>query len=140
MQYCYEMGEFRNKYGNYYKPFAFIYNEMPDVVACCDVILSRAGANSIWEAAVLSKPSVLVPLCGSGTRGDQVDNAKFFEEKKAALVLLGEKADSENLKIELTKMLDISFRNEMEKNIKAMVGEKKSVNVIAQYILDQINL
>ena len=113
---------------------------MPDVVACCDVILSRAGANSIWEAAVLSKPSVLVPLCGSGTRGDQVDNAKFFEEKKAALVLLGEKADSENLKIELTKMLDISFRNEMEKNIKAMVGEKKSVNVIAQYILDQINL
>ena len=132
--------ELKNKYGNYYKPFAFIYNEMPDVVACCDVILSRAGANSIWEAAVLSKPSVLVPLCGSGTRGDQVDNAKFFEEKKAALVLLGEKADSENLKIELTKMLDISFRNEMEKNIKAMVGEKKSVNVIAQYILDQINL
>lgn len=128
----------KEKYGENYKPFAFIYNEMPDVVASCDVILSRAGANSIWEAAVLSKPSVLVPLCGSGTRGDQVDNAKFFEENGSALVLLGDKANSENLKIELSKMLDEGFRKEMQEKIKAMVGEKKSVSVIAQYIYNQL--
>lgn len=130
--------ELKAKYGDNYKPFAFIYNEMPDVVACCDVILSRAGANSIWEAAVLLKPSVLVPLCGSGTRGDQVDNAKFFEEKNAALVLLGDSANSENLKIELSKMLDKDFRNEMKENIRKMVGEKKSVQVIAEYIYNQL--
>ncbi|MCQ2588884.1 MAG: undecaprenyldiphospho-muramoylpentapeptide beta-N-acetylglucosaminyltransferase [Treponema sp.] len=128
----------KEKYGENYKPFAFIYNEMPDVVASCDVILSRAGANSIWEAAVLSKPSVLVPLCGSGTRGDQVDNAKFFEENGSALVLLGDKANSENLKNELSKMLDEDFRKEMQEKIKAMVGEKKSVSVIAQYIYNQL--
>ena len=80
-----------------YKPYSFIYGEMPDVLAAADIILSRAGANSLWECAVLKKPMVLVPLCGSGTRGDQVENARFFEENNAATVLLGEDADSQHL-------------------------------------------
>ena len=79
---------------------------MPDVVAAADVILSRAGANSIWEAAVLLKPMVLVPLCGNGTRGDQVDNAEFFKSKGAAEVLVGAEADTEHLMAALTNMLD----------------------------------
>lgn len=130
--------ELKEKFGDNYKPFDFIYSQMPDVVSCADVILSRAGANSIWEAAVLSKPCVLIPLCGSGTRGDQVDNAKFFEDKKAAFVLLGEAANSENLKKELSKLLDEKTRNEMVENIKAMVGTRKSVEVIAEYIYNQL--
>ena len=83
----------QNKNGYFLYPF--IYKEMCDVIACSDIIVSRAGANSIWECSVLGKPMVLIPLCGSGTRGDQVDNAQFFAEKGAALVLLGENADSQ---------------------------------------------
>lgn len=130
--------ELKEKFGENYKPFDFIYSQMPDVVSCCDSILSRAGANSIWEAAVLLKPCVLVPLCGSGTRGDQVDNAKFFEEQKAASVLLGDEADSEHLKIELSKLLNKNNREEMADNIKKMVGTKKSVQIIAEYIYNQL--
>lgn len=130
--------ELKEKFGENYKPFDFIYSQMPDVVSCCDLILSRAGANSIWEAAVLLKPCVLVPLCGSGTRGDQVDNAKFFEEQKAASVLLGDEADSEHLKIELSKLLNKNNREEMADNIKKMIGTKKSVQIIAEYIYNQL--
>jgi len=126
--------ELSEKYGNSYKPYAFIYSEMPDVLACADVILSRAGANSIWEAAVLLKPMVLIPLCGSGTRGDQVDNAEFFKEKGAAEVLLGKAATSENLKIELTKMLDVNKRQEYSSAIKNMLFEKKPAQMIAEII------
>ena len=90
---------------------------MCDVIACADVILSRAGANSIWECSVCGKPLVLIPLCGSGTRGDQVDNANFFKESGAAAVLVGEQASSENLRNELTKLLDAGTReNYLTKN------------------------
>ena len=70
--------ELSQKYPDYH-PYNFIYEQMPDVVAASDIVMGRAGANSIWEAAVLLKPMLLIPLCGNGTRGDQVDNAKFFE-------------------------------------------------------------
>ena len=125
-------------YGNNYKPYAFIYDQMPDVLAAADVILSRAGANSIWEAAVLNKPMVLVPLCGSGTRGDQVDNAKFFEDKNAAVVLLGENANNENLCSALEKMLDENIRQEYIENVHKMTGDQKPSFFIANYIYNHI--
>ena len=130
--------ELKQKYAGIYLPYQFIYEQMPDVIAAADLILSRAGANSIWEAAVLSKPMVLIPLCGSGTRGDQVDNAKFFEEKNAAMVLLGEQANSRNLCTALEKMLDEKTRNEYSANVYKMTGGIKPAEKIAQILYNQV--
>ena len=131
--------EFSEKYPDLYKPYNFIYQEMPDVVSCADVILSRAGANSIWEAAVLKKPMVLVPLCGSGTRGDQVDNAEFFKNKGAAEVLLGLQADSQHLKESLTRMLDENNRSSYSKAIEKMTQGEVPANKIAQILFDKLS-
>lgn len=95
-----------------YKPYPFIYEEMPDVLAAADLVLSRAGANSIWECAVLQKPMILIPLCGAGTRGDQVENAKFFTSHQAALVLEGQEATKENL---ITLIDKLKTKEELEK-------------------------
>ena len=130
--------ELKQKFGESYKPYQFIYEQMPDVIAAADVILSRAGANSIWEAAVMYKPMVLIPLCGSGTRGDQVDNAKFFQNKNAAAVLLGDQATGENLCKELEKMLEEKTRNEYALNIKNMVGEERPASKIAKILYNEI--
>ena len=130
--------ELKQKYAGSYLPYQFIYEQMPDVIASADVILSRAGANSIWEAAVMYKPMVLIPLCGSGTRGDQVDNAKFFLEKNAAAVLVGDEATSENLCNELNKMLDEKTRNEYALNIKNMVGEERPAQKIAKLLYQEL--
>ena len=130
--------ELKQKFGDSYKPYQFIYEQMPDVIAAADVILSRAGANSIWEAAVMYKPMVLIPLCGSGTRGDQVDNAKFFQNKNAAAVLLGDQATGENLCKELEKMLEEKTRNEYALNIKKMVGEERPASKIAKILYNEI--
>lgn len=124
----------RKKYGDNYKPYAFIYSEMPHVLAAADVILSRAGANSLWECAVMYKPMVLVPLCGSGTRGDQVDNAKFFEEKGAAKVLLGQDATGENLKKALSELLDEKVRDSLSGAVKNMVGTERPARKIAELV------
>lgn len=116
----------------------FIYSEMPDVVSQADVILSRAGANSIWECSVLGKPMILVPLCGSGTRGDQVDNARYFEENGAACVLLGKDADSENLKKAVEVFLDAEKRKIFSENASKLSAGNRPANKIAELIFDYI--
>jgi UDP-N-acetylglucosamine--N-acetylmuramyl-(pentapeptide) pyrophosphoryl-undecaprenol N-acetylglucosamine transferase len=73
-----------------YFPYQYIKDEMPDVLAVADIIVGRSGAGTVWESSALGKPMVLIPLCGSGTRGDQVENARRFENAGAAVVLNNE--------------------------------------------------
>ena len=129
-----------SKYPESYKPYNFIYKEMPDVVSAADVILSRAGANSIWEAAVLKKPIVLIPLCGNGTRGDQVDNAEFFRSRGATEVLLGKEADSEHLKQALTKMLDKKNRQAYSEAVEKLTQGEVPAKKIAKILFEKINV
>ena len=82
---------------------------------------------------------VLIPLCGSGTRGDQVDNAKFFEEKGAALVLLGEEADSAHLKDALLKMSDSAFRMNAALASKSLSEGKRPALKIAELVWEEAN-
>ena len=131
--------------GGDYKPYPFIYSEMCDIMALSDVILSRAGANSIWECAVLLKPMVLIPLCGSGTRGDQEDNAENFQNKNAAIVLSRENATSEKLIEALTKLLDEDERKKMSqaclKMCQSTCEGKKSDEIISELIYNRaVNL
>jgi UDP-N-acetylglucosamine--N-acetylmuramyl-(pentapeptide) pyrophosphoryl-undecaprenol N-acetylglucosamine transferase len=83
--------------GERYLPYPYIRDEMPQVLAAAEVVLGRSGAGTVWESAACGIPMVLVPLSGSGTRGDQVENARFFERQGAAVVLLGPDANPENL-------------------------------------------
>lgn len=122
-----------------YKPYDFIYKEMPSVIQASDVVLSRAGANSIWECAVCSKPMVLIPLCGSGTRGDQVDNALYIQQNGAALALVGKDASSANLQNALLRMLDKEERNKLSAACKMLVGQDMPAKKIASYILEKLN-
>ena len=74
-----------------YAQFEYVSEEMKDVYAAADVILSRAGANSICEIAALKKPSVLVPLSAAVSRGDQIQNAESFRKQGFSYVLQEEK-------------------------------------------------
>lgn len=121
-----------------YKPYPFIYSEMPDVIACADAVLSRAGANSIWECAVSAKPLLLIPLCGSGTRGDQEDNASYFEKAGAAFVLAGENAVSENLRACLEQFLDSEVRRTFGEKARALAGDEKPAEKIAALLYTEM--
>lgn len=134
-----EVEELKNKYGDSYKPYQFIYDEMPHVLSCADLVLSRSGANSIWECAVLKKPMVLVPLCGNGTRGDQVDNAEYFEKAGCATVLLGDKATKENLEASLSEILKGDTLKNMSENLGKLTEGEKPATKIARLILEECN-
>jgi len=81
---------------NYFST-AFFSREMPDVLAAADLVICRAGANTVWELAALGKPSLLIPLPRSASRGDQIENARFFARAGAALMLQEEEADANRL-------------------------------------------
>lgn len=123
-----------------YKPYEFIFNEMVSVIQSADIIISRAGANSLWECAVCSKPMILIPLCGAGTRGDQVDNAEYFASKGAAIALTGKDATKENLLNTLSEMKISETRNKFAENCKSICKEKKPSEIIANLILEQIKI
>jgi UDP-N-acetylglucosamine--N-acetylmuramyl-(pentapeptide) pyrophosphoryl-undecaprenol N-acetylglucosamine transferase len=70
----------------HYKGFEFLSQELQHIYALCDGVISRAGANSIFELLALRKPMLLIPL-EAGSRGDQILNAKSFTERGWALTL-----------------------------------------------------
>jgi UDP-N-acetylglucosamine--N-acetylmuramyl-(pentapeptide) pyrophosphoryl-undecaprenol N-acetylglucosamine transferase len=80
-----------------YRPYPYFKEEMPQVLAAAELVLGRSGAGTLWECAARGRPMVLIPLHGSGTRGDQVENARFFEKAGAAAVLWGEGLSPQSL-------------------------------------------
>ena len=61
--------------------------DMASAYACADFVLSRAGSNTVFEILALKKPALLVPLENNSTRGDQVQNAEYFEKRGLCHVL-----------------------------------------------------
>ncbi len=70
-----------------YKQFEYIKDELKDLFAMADVVISRAGANAICELLALKKPNILIPLPASSSRGDQLLNAQSFASQGFSLVL-----------------------------------------------------
>jgi UDP-N-acetylglucosamine--N-acetylmuramyl-(pentapeptide) pyrophosphoryl-undecaprenol N-acetylglucosamine transferase len=64
-----------------YRQFEFVSGELPDLLACADVVASRAGSTSIFEFLALQKPMLLIPLSRQASRGDQILNAESFEKQ-----------------------------------------------------------
>ncbi|HPS45056.1 MAG TPA: glycosyltransferase, partial [Treponemataceae bacterium] len=80
-----------------YRTYAFIRDEMADVLAAATLVVARSGANTVWECAAAGKPMILVPLEKGSSRGDQVENARYFVSHGAAIMLTGSEATSERL-------------------------------------------
>ena len=62
-----------------------------DVIAAADFVVSRAGANALYEWLALGKPHLLVPLPRSASRGDQIENAEYARKRGLSLVIAQEK-------------------------------------------------
>lgn len=83
-------------------PFA---ENIEDYYASADIVISRAGSGVINELLALSKPMLLIPLSKDCSRGDQIENAKLFEELGYSLTLQEEECDFVKL---MNKLEDLS--------------------------------
>ena len=73
-----ECASLSGAYKNYY-PIEFASN-IADYFAWADFCLTRGGANALFELVALKIPSLVVPLPKGASRGDQIDNAKYFKD------------------------------------------------------------
>ena len=73
-----------------YRQFGFVGEEMGDIYAAADMMLSRAGATAVFEILALNLPALLVPLPKAASRGDQILNAEYFQKRGFSHVLLQE--------------------------------------------------
>jgi UDP-N-acetylglucosamine--N-acetylmuramyl-(pentapeptide) pyrophosphoryl-undecaprenol N-acetylglucosamine transferase len=70
-----------------YRQFEYLSEELADVFACAELMVSRAGSNAIFEILALKKPNLLIPLSKNASRGDQILNAASFEKSGFSKVL-----------------------------------------------------
>ena len=118
-----------------YKQFEYISDELSDIFAASDVVISRAGANAICELLALCKPHLLIPLSANASRGDQILNAKSFKKQGFSEVLEEENMTKDTLCENLNKVYDNRdlYINKMKESsmsnpIETIVGLIKSVS------------
>jgi UDP-N-acetylglucosamine--N-acetylmuramyl-(pentapeptide) pyrophosphoryl-undecaprenol N-acetylglucosamine transferase len=88
-----------------YRQFEYVDSGWGDMLAAADLVVSRAGANAVFELAALGKPSLLIPLSARASRGDQIDNAEYAKRQGWSRVLAEEDLDHERLLTELTGLV-----------------------------------
>ncbi|MDO4188945.1 MAG: undecaprenyldiphospho-muramoylpentapeptide beta-N-acetylglucosaminyltransferase [Lachnospiraceae bacterium] len=115
-----------------YVQFEYIKDELKDLFALSDILISRAGANAICEIAALAIPNVLIPLPADVSRGDQVLNAESFKKQGFSEVIDEHEITDEKL----YKMIQDVY-TERDKYIKAMKASSQTDAVTL--IVDLIN-
>ena len=89
-----------------YVQFEYIKDELCDIFALADIVISRAGANAICELLALCKPNLLIPLSKHASRGDQILNARSFERQGFSMVLEEEETTKDSLLEAVQKLYD----------------------------------
>ncbi len=114
-----------------YVQYEYIQDELKDLFALTDIVISRAGANAICELLALHKPTLLIPLSANASRGDQILNARSFERQGYSKVL-----EEEELSPELLLKTIHDLYDNRETYIEAMKhsAQQNSIDIIIDLI------
>lgn len=101
-----------------YVQYEYVDAPLKHLFAASDLVLSRAGANSICEILALRKPNVLIPLSAAASRGDQILNAESFKKQGFSTVLEEEALSEDTLYQAITETYEnrASFIHNMEQS------------------------
>ena len=109
-----EMLEKAKPFGDRARVYPFI-EDMPAACAAADLVISRAGASSTAEIAVLGKPAILVPF-PFATDNHQQHNAQAFVDAGAAILMLDKDCTADAL----------------EKAVRALLTDPQRLEAMAQ--------
>ncbi len=99
-------GNYKSDFDNLkgYKQFEYLNEDLAHIFSITDIIVARAGSNSIFEFLSLKKPNLLIPLSKKASRGDQILNAQSFEKMGYSKVIQEENINSQNLLSEINAL------------------------------------
>lgn len=100
-----------------YCPVAFVGDEMADILAVSDLVISRAGAGSISEISANGKPSIIIPLTNSANNHQRM-NAYSIAKKGGCVVLEENNLGEHMLMAKIDEIMNNEeLRNKLSKNI-----------------------
>ncbi len=101
-----------------YHAIAFVREELKDILAAADLVISRAGANSISEIAANGKPSILIPLENSANDHQKMN--AYSIAKHGGCIVLEESNLRENMLLSRIEeiMSSPELRQKLGENIK----------------------
>lgn len=67
------------------------------LMEAADLVVTRGGSNTIFELVALQQLHLIVPLGKQASRGDQLENARYFEERGYAKQLAESQLTLDNL-------------------------------------------
>ena len=111
-----------------YCQFEYVNADLADLFAAADIVISRSGANSLYEILALAKPHVLVPLSAQASRGDQIQNARYFEKQGISVVIQQESLTPTTLLAAVDSV--VLRRDEIIEKIRALKIESATVKII----------
>jgi len=110
----------------------YIYN-MQEIMSYSDMVISRSGAMTITEVALLGKPAIFIPF-PFATENHQEYNAKVLANVGAARIILDKDLNSEILSKNLNEILsNEDLLKQMSKNC-----EKVAINNVEERIYGEI--
>jgi UDP-N-acetylglucosamine--N-acetylmuramyl-(pentapeptide) pyrophosphoryl-undecaprenol N-acetylglucosamine transferase len=80
-------------------------------LAAADVVVSRAGAGSLFDIAAAGKAAILIPF-PHATGGHQLENATYFTDRGAAELMLDSEVGARTLRDRVEALLDDDARRE----------------------------
>lgn len=109
--------------------------QIADIFSAADYIISRAGSNTLFEIVSLKKPALIIPLPKGVSRGDQVENAVYFEEKGCVMYKQQSSIDKTTLPKYLAELESVKHKL-IENMVKldTRKGNENILNVILQNI------
>jgi UDP-N-acetylglucosamine--N-acetylmuramyl-(pentapeptide) pyrophosphoryl-undecaprenol N-acetylglucosamine transferase len=113
----------------HYRQFEYLGTELADVLAMADLVVSRSGANAVFELLTLRKPNLLIPLSKKSSRGDQILNAQSFRSRGYSAVLEEEHLTDTNL---LAAIADLDLhRDHYIQNMNTSADAKAIAQLVA---------
>ena len=108
-------------------------DNMGDVLAAADLVLSRAGASSIAEIAALGVPAVLVPY-PFATADHQTTNARYLTDAGAAVLFKDEDVKGERFADELVGLVESPERRAAMREAASGLAQDKAAAKLADQI------
>lgn len=115
------------KQSSRYVHFEYLDADLKHVYAITNLIIGRAGANSLYEIAALKKPNIIVPL----NNPDQQGNARYFKEMGGAVVY---KKGDKLFDLALNLWQNQDLRKQIEQGLKR-ISAKNATEEIVKIIL-----
>lgn len=118
----------KNKQGYFQTEYLF---DIENAVATASVVVSRAGSNALYELLALKKQCVVIPLPKGESRGDQEQNALYFQKKGLIAVLNQNALTPYSLAVAVSSVLE---NNELKQNLKNCTIQKKNSEIVNEIV------